>query len=215
MQNVVAVIFKNESEGFQAITELKNSATEEKSTVFQAALVKRTDKGFEVCDEFDTGLLTSNDTLIGGIIGGIVGILGGPIGVLLLGSAGALAGSALDTSDIVMGEAMFEIVADKMIEGEMALIAFANEEDESILDAKLGKFQGEIIRFDAAVVAAEVESAAELQEEMERQARAELRKTKKEEYKEKVEEKRAKINADMAVVKKTLNTDIKDLGKKE
>lgn len=211
MQNVVAVIFKNESEGFQAITELKNAAVEEKSVVFQAALVKRSDKGIDVCDQFDTGLITGNDTLVGGLMGAVLGILGGPIGVLLLGSAGALAGSALDTGDIVMSEAMFEVIADKMVDGELALIALTNEEDETILDGKLGKFQGEIIRFDAAVVAEEVEAAVNLQKDMENQARAELRKTKKEEHKQKIEEKRAKLNADLENVKKTLNTDVKDL----
>lgn len=213
MQNVLAVIFKTESEGFQAITEVRNAPTDEKSTVFQGALIKRTEKGFEVCDQFDTGLLTGDDMMIGGVVGGILGILGGPLGVLLLGSAGALVGSAFDAGDIEVSEAMFEVVADKMAEGELALIVLANEEDETVLDGILGKFQCEIIRFDAAVVAAEAEEAAKVQEELERQARQELRKAKKEEHKAKVEEKRAKMNADWAVVKQTLNTDVKDLMK--
>ena len=58
-----------------------------------------------------------------------------------------------------------------------------------------------IARFDAAVVAQEVETAREMQEEMARQAKADLRKQKKEDFKKKVEEKRNDLKAHFDSVK--------------
>ena len=57
------------------------------------------------------------------------------------------------------------------------------------------------MRFDAAVVAQEVDEAAKVEKEMARQARVELRKSKKDEFKQGVEEKRNKISADFAALK--------------
>ena len=101
MQNIIAAVFKNESEGFQAIAELKKQPVDEKAVVLQMALVKRDEKGFEICDRYDNGLLTSSETIIGGLMGGVLGRLGGPIGVLLMGSYGALLGSVADTTDVI------------------------------------------------------------------------------------------------------------------
>lgn len=207
MQNVIAAVFKNESEGFQAMTQLRQLPPSEQSAIFQMVLVKREESGIRVCDRFDSGINTSDDMLIGGLVGSLVGVLGGPIGVLLMGSYGMLAGSMLDVSDAFSGEALIETVAGKLLEGEVALIALAEEEDESYLDAQLSGFQVEIARFDAAVIADEVDEAVEMEKEMARQARQELRKTKKEDRKKKVDEKRAKLSADFGAFKAKFKKD--------
>ena len=84
----------------------------------------------------------------------------------------------------------------KMQDGEVAVIGLAFEEDEEVLDQRLGRFKTTIVRFDAATVAAEVEEAQQLADEMARQARKELRDEKKAVRKEKREEKKAKLSAD-------------------
>lgn len=193
MQNILAAVFKNESEGFQAITELKKMPMDEKTLVLQMALVQRDNQGIKVCDRYDSGLLTSSETVIGGLVGGFLGILGGPIGVLLMGSYGALLGSVADAGDVIGGEALLETVASKLAEGDTALIALTKEEDEAVLDGALGKFDCEIARFDAAVVAEEVDEAAKLEIEMARKARYDLRQAKLEDHKAAVEEKRSKF----------------------
>lgn len=195
MQNIVAVIFKVESEGYQAITELRNQPVVDQTTILQMALVKRTEQGLKVCDRFDSGIHTTDDMLVGGLVGSLVGILGGPLGVILMGSYGMLAGSLIDSGDAAMSEVLLETVAAKLIEGEIALIGLVDEADENCLDARLAKFENEIARFDAAVIAEEVEEAIEIQKDMEHQARARLRKEKSEERKKKIEEKRAKMAA--------------------
>ena len=93
MQNIVAVLFRNESEGFQAITELRQAAATDTYTILQMALIRRQGRAVSVCDSFDSGIQTGNNVMIGGLTGALIGILGGPVGVLLMGSYGMLAGS--------------------------------------------------------------------------------------------------------------------------
>ena len=114
MQNIITAIFKVESEGYQAITTLSQLPVTDASAILQMALVKREPNGISVCDTFDSGAHTTDDTLHCGLIGGLVGILGGPIGVLLSGSAGALIGSAVDAKDARNSASLIETVADKL-----------------------------------------------------------------------------------------------------
>ena len=202
MQNIVAVLFRNESEGFQAITELRQAAVADKYTILQMALIKRQGQSISVCDSFDSGIQTGNNVMIGGLTGALIGILGGPIGVLLMGSYGMLAGSLTGSAEAMDNAALIEMVSSKLLDGETALIALAEEAGEADLDARLGKFDVEIARFDAAVVAEEVEEAQKIQKEMDKMARKELREVKKAERKKNIEEKRAKISADFAAFKK-------------
>ena len=202
MQNVVAVLFKNESEGFQAITELRQKPATETCAILQMALIKRQGQAISVCDSYDSGIQSGNSAMIGGLMGGLVGVLGGPIGVLLMGSYGLLAGSLVGSAEAMDDVAMIEAVSNKLLDGETALIALAEEADEAEMDAVLRRFDVEIARFDAAVVAQEVEEAQQMQKEMDRQARKQLREAKKAERKKNVEDKRAKISADFAAFKK-------------
>lgn len=195
MQNVVVSVFKVESEGYQATTELKQNPGTDASFVVEGALVKKEAGSYKVLDSFDTGVYTSDDTMFGSVIGMCIGVLGGPIGVLLGGSIGALAGLSIDAEEAGTSASMIEQIIGKLDDDMVALIALVNEDNESILDSKLSKYETTIARFDAAVVAQEVEKANELQKEMERQAKAELRRQNKEEHKAKVDAKRNQMKA--------------------
>ena len=195
-QNIVVGLFEVESEAFQAMTELKQNPGTEDSYLTAAALVKKQNGTLSTMDSFDTGLHTTDDMAFGGLVGTLVGVLGGPIGVLLGGSYGMLVGSAMDAGDAVYGVSLLEQAASKMQDGDIAIIGLAFEENEEILDQKLGKFKTTIVRFDAAAVAAEVEEAQKMAVEMARQARKELRDEKKAARKEKREEKKEKLSAE-------------------
>ncbi len=201
MQNILVTIFNVESEGFQAITTLSKKAVSNDYAIMEMALVKKEGTNLSVCDSFSSGLRTTDDTAAGGLIGSLVGILGGPIGVLLCGSAGALTGSVIDAMDASDSASMIEKAASKIQDGETALIVLADEKAESALDSELGKYSSMTMRFDAAVIATEVEEACKIQREMERQAREKLREQKKDDYKKLIEEKRAKLTADFEGLK--------------
>ncbi len=201
MQNILAAIFEVESEGYQAITSLGKNPVSEKGTILQMALIKREGKGITICDSFDSGVHTSDDTIMGGLVGSMLGILGGPIGMLLMGSYGAMAGSIVDTADAVGSESLIEAVAAKLQDGTTALVALVDENDETELDNKLSVYKTEILRFDAAVIAGQVEEAQLMQREMQRQAREQLRVEKRADFQKTIEEKRAKLNADFEAFK--------------
>ena len=205
MQNIIAAIFEVESEGFQAITTLSKESVTKTSAILQMALVKREGNSITTLDSFNSGVHTTDDTMVGGLVGSLVGVLGGPIGVLLMGSYGLMAGSMIDAGDAIVDASLMEAVANKMQDGTVALIVLAEEEDEAVIDGKLSGLKAEIFRYDAAVIADEVAEARRMQIEMERQALEELRKTKKAEYKAKVDEKRAKLAADFEALKAKFN----------
>ena len=202
MECVISTIFKVESEGYQALTELKHQPVGEGLAVSQAALVKKVGNSFMLLDSFDTGAETANDTAIGGLVGGLVGIIGGPIGMLLTGSIGALVGSAIDSSDAVHNATLMEKVTEQFTEGEVAIIALAQELDSGAFERRMLKFStAGIVKEDAAEVAEEVRRAQEIQKEMEREAKKKLREEKKADHKQAVEERREKLKADFEGLK--------------
>ena len=81
------------------------------------------------------------------------------------------------------------------------------EANESEIDNKLVDFKVTIARFDAVVVADEVDQAIETEKEMERLARKELRAAKKEERKDKREAKKAELSAEFASFKSKFKKD--------
>ena len=196
MQNILAALFEKESEGFQAITELRQRPVADKYAILQMGLVRREGDEIRICDSFDSGSHTDEGAAIGGLLGGLVGVLGGPIGVLLMGSYGAMLGSTVGAVDTLDDAALLEMVASKLVDGEVALIALTDEEDESALDEFLSKFTVEIARFDAAAIAQEVDEAEDMKSEEARLAVKELRKARLKGYQGKIEDTREKIKAD-------------------
>ena len=198
MQNIITAIFKVESEGYQAITTLRQVPVTDNSAILQMSLVKKVGTGLSICDSFDSGIHSTNDTLIGGLVGSVVGMLGGPIGMLLMGSYGTLAGSLVDAGDSLGSASLIEKVAEKLQDGDMAMIALVDETNEAELDNALAGYKVTVARFDAVVIAEEVEEAQKIQKEMARQTRKQLRDAKKQERKEKREARREKIKSDFA-----------------
>ena len=186
--NVIVAVFKVESEGFQALSELRQAAAGESYFVSAAALLKKDKNVCNYLDGFDTGVQTENDALLGGLIGMTIGILAGPLGVLLGGSYGALIGSTVDVGDAAFGLSMLDQIADKLDDGMVALVALAEEETEDALNAKLSAFDTTIARFDAEVVADEVDRAYEKQFEMARQAKMQIREERRAELRKELEE---------------------------
>ncbi|MDE7273912.1 MAG: DUF1269 domain-containing protein [Lachnospiraceae bacterium] len=202
MENVVMVLFDVESEAYQALSELKRDAVNPLYTISQMELVKKMNGRILPCDGFDSGVDTRDDAVMGGLIGGLVGILGGPLGILLSGSIGALIGNVKDTFDAEKNISMLEYVSEKAKENQAALIALLQETDEMHFDRRLSKFRTEILRWDAAIIAIEVEEAENLEREMQKQARDRMRSEKKEEFRQNIDEARNKIHADMEALKR-------------
>lgn len=201
MLNIVVSIFEVESEGFQAITELRNQQGLITSFMPEAVLIKKEQGTYKVLDGFNISDSAGGATVSGGLIGMCVGILGGPLGMILGGGIGALVGAGADADDAVDTLSILEQMIKKLDNDTIAIIGLAEEENESEIDNVLSKYKTLIARFDAAVVEHEVEKAEELEKEMQNLAKLEMRKQKKEEHEAKVEERRNKMKARVAAAK--------------
>lgn len=179
MLNIVGALFAKESEAREAMADLTRAPEINGTTIYQLSLVKRTDGVLKLCDNFTSDALKSDGTIKGSLIGGLMGILTGPIGMLLGSATGALLGTANDLDNKDDSAALIEQAAQKLEEGDIALIALADEKKEDVLDHALVKYNTVIVRYDAAVIAKELEEAEKMQAEMARQARAMLRSAKK------------------------------------
>ena len=191
MENVVASIFHIESEAFQAFSELKQFRQTENTKLAQASIVKAENGVINVKDSFDIMDSLGDDYFEGGLIGSLIGILGGPLGVLFGFAAGGAIGASVGSDKELAKSALITTVSNKLTNGEVAIIALVQENDESVLNAIFEKYQ--VARWDVATVAAEIESALKIQIDLEHQAKARLIADKKEARREKFDKLKANI----------------------
>lgn len=166
MYNIVGAMFASEAEAREAMTALSETPEINGTNILQMSLVKRQDGELKLCNNFTSDNLKSHDTVKGGLIGGLIGVLGGPLGMLLGGATGALLGKASDSDNKVDSKTLIEQAAQKLEEGDLALIMMVDETDEGILDHMLVKYNDVVIRYSADVIAKEVEDAEKKAKEM-------------------------------------------------
>ncbi|MCR4602837.1 MAG: DUF1269 domain-containing protein [Prevotella sp.] len=201
MDNVLTAIFKVESEGYQAFAEIQDNLKSELFFVPQMALMKYDLGHLLTLSSYESPLLEDGKTFGGGLFGSLVGILGGPIGMLLCGTTGAVMGFASSRADSQAAKSLLVSVCEKLQEGTVAIVALTREDDESYLDSILTKFDTIVIRRSAVFVAEEVAEAKRMEDDMQRQLRAQLRAEKKEVITEAIQQKCDKIKADFEAFK--------------
>ena len=206
MENIVVSIFRVESEAFQAFSELKQFGQTENTKLAQVSIVKNEDGIIKVKDSFDLMNSFGSDYFEGGLIGSLIGILGGPLGVLFGFAVGGTIGSSIDLDKELANSALITTVSENLINGEVAIIALVQENDESVLNAIFDKYQTTIARWDIATVSAEVESALQIQQDLAHQAKARLIADRKEARHEKFD----KLKADIKEKFDKLKADIKE-----
>ncbi len=167
-ENLLIVNYKNESDAYQAFSELETLS--DYYFIDQAAIVKKENGEYVVKEEYDGGLKTADDTLKGGLIGSLIGILGGPVGVLLGGSVGATIGGIKDTADILKEFDLADYAYAHIGEGETVLILLADEKGNSALNDQLNAFDVTIKRTSVPAVVKELERAAEYEAQREKLA---------------------------------------------
>lgn len=193
MENVVVSVFTVESEAFQAFTELRKMPMGEGYTVIEAGLLKNKDGITTMEDAFGMRAADAGE-MKGIVIGSLAGILGGPLGVLLGASYGAIVGSTVDTAAAVDNFSAIEVLARKLYDGEVAIIALVQEE-EPAFDAAFAKFQTTTIRYDAADILDDVDRAYEIQADLSNQAVQQIRAERKADWEARREERRADLKA--------------------
>ena len=160
-ENLLIVNYKNESDAYQALTELET--LNDYYFIDQAAIVKKENGEYVVKEEYDSGVKTADDTVKGGLIGGLLGLLGGPVGILLGGGAGAAIGGIKDTADFLKDFDLADYAFAHIGEGETVLLLLADEKGNAALNEKLNAFDVTIKRASVSAVENELKRAAELQ----------------------------------------------------
>lgn len=161
----------------------------------EAALIKNVDNSIEVLDAFSAEAVDGGLTA-GIVIGSLVGVLGGPIGIILGAAMGAQVGSISDAGRALDIYSAVAVVASKIYEGEIAIVALVGEE-EPAFDAVFANFKTTTIRFDAADIADDVERLYELEAEISEQVVQEVKADRKAAREDRHTERRAKIKSQL------------------
>ncbi|WP_087974948.1 DUF1269 domain-containing protein [Oceanobacillus rekensis] len=175
MEKITISVFKIESEAYQALSKMRlHTGYQETLKFSQVALLKKSASQIHWKDGFDTGVVTNNDTWKGGLIGGVVGVLGGPLGILLGMGVGTLAGAVKDTHDAKEESGIVKYVSTHMQEGDIAIIAVIEEENEELFNRMLSEFDAVTVRHDPETVEKEVEHAKEVEKKLQKRAEEEM-----------------------------------------
>lgn len=133
-------------------------------------------------DAFDASEKINSGMLTGGLIGGLLGIIGGPLGMLLVGSLGALIGGNVKAAESVGEGTLWATVTERLVDGDVAIIALVQESSEDVLNDFFNQFGDTTVsRWDDVVVQKEVQEALEVQKDLAIKARADLKAKKAEE----------------------------------
>ena len=153
--NVIVVQFDEPSKAYQALSELNRMGSEGKVDVKSAVLLERRKDGTvqtpEGADNAAGYYLAS-----GGLIGLLVGALGGPVGMLLGGSIGAMAGSIGELDRADDQDVALQTIGERIQPGSPALVAEVTEPAEEVIDKAMATLGGKVTRRPASDVYAEV-----------------------------------------------------------
>ena len=137
IENIFAAIFEDESEAYQAFTEIKNHMLTKNYIIPHMLLIKKAGNRIIPCDGYDAKAY-SNDTELGG---------------------------ALDANDLKKAASLITKVSEIFKDGDVGLIAIMQENEGGEFERELTKFKTVIHQKDAAEVAVEVAEAAEFHKE--------------------------------------------------
>ncbi len=192
--SVVVVSFDEDSKAYEALTSLKELDSQRQLELRAAAVVVRDNDGKvinkeEIGESFGVGIAT------GGLIGLLIGIIGGPLGVLIGGATGLMAGSLFDLDEeFDTGSALSQISHSVKV-GHTALVAEVSEPSPEVLDSDMARLSGKVLRHPVNEVEAEIAAAEEPQHAAAKDARKRLHKESHEQHQEKVDAKIAQLKA--------------------
>ena len=141
-QNVVILSFAEESKTYQALSELKALAAEQRVQLVNAAVVQRDGSGqLRIKDGASDGA-TATGPVTGTLVGALVGLLAGPLGVLLGSASGALIGSAVSIDKAQDRLSVLDQMMQAMPGGSTSLIATVGEYANEVVNGLAERLGG-------------------------------------------------------------------------
>jgi uncharacterized membrane protein len=200
--NVLVVSFgedpKNDTNAYEALTELKQLDAQGQIEIAGAAVVTR-----DPDDHIDVKSEVANEPFVGtasgSVIGLLIGIIGGPLGVLLGGTYGMLVGSLFDIDDAETTDSVLREISDEVHTTRTAVLAQVTEQSPEVIDAAMARLGGDVMRRPVFEVEQEIAATQEAQREADREAREQRRKARLEKSKvdahAKAEELKSKLHS--------------------
>lgn len=174
-QNVLVLSFAEESKAYQALSELKAAAAQQRVQLQSAAVVQRDAQGIlSVKDGASDGSISSTP-LTGSLIGALVGLFMGPLGMLLGTASGALIGGAVAMDKAHDRLSVLDQLMQAIPAGSTALIATVDELAVEVVNSLAANLGGSVLRRPLVAVKVELEAQAEAQAAATKEARRVLR----------------------------------------
>lgn len=189
-ENMLMVTFNNLEDAKKVYEKFKKANNDSNCNyqVLQTVLVKNEDDNIKVLDQHTEVFNELGKTMIGGITGVVLGVLIGPFAGFVLAGVGAMIGSGFDITEQSESESMLYQMYSRIYEGDIAILAIVQEENELEINSSIGHLAKNIYRWDAAEIREEAEYAAEVKENLIKEAREQMKKKKSEKRKEKIDE---------------------------
>ena len=187
-QNVVILSFAEESKTYQALSELKALAAEQRVQLVNAAVVQRDGAGqLRIRDGASDGATTTGP-VTGTLVGALVGLLAGPLGVLLGSASGALIGSAVSIDKAQDRLSVLDQMMQAMPGGSTSLIATVGEYANEVVNGLAERLGGTVLRRPLSAVQAEVDAQSEAHAAAAKEARRVLREKQSDEWRDKFDD---------------------------
>ena len=184
-ENFFAVIFEEQSEAYQAFDEMKAHINNKKNYVIpRMVLVEKSEGKLNICEGCDARCRVTS-TALGSLFGMVVGLLGGPLGVVLGGAAGGF-------------------ISNNIQDGEIALIALVQENQDGSFEKEFAKYKTAILKKDAAQVAVEVEDAMDINEKLDEMEKERECHDKMDAFKEKIGRRRKRLKSEFQTLRESL-----------
>lgn len=144
MNQLIAVVFDNESAALEGMRALKDLHKEGGVSLYAYAIVMKDETGkVSVKQTADKG---PAGTILGMLVGALVGVLAGPAGLPVGGYAGSLMGLLFDLGQFGVDLKFFDHVSKVLTAGKAAVLAEVEESWTSLLDERMGKHGGTVYR---------------------------------------------------------------------
>ena len=170
MENIVIATFDDTNTALQGLRELQQLDDAGKLRLRDAAVVERRPDGtWRIADEAEEPAFGA--TVAGGLLGALVGVLTGPLGLLLGGAAGLMAGEGIDVTEDEARELIHEAMIRRVPPGTTALVGDVDEPVSHPLDDAMAKLGAQMTRWPREEVQAELEGTAEATDAGRRESR--------------------------------------------
>lgn len=206
MNKILVATFGTEKAAFEGLSALKDLHRDGDITLYASSVIAKDPQGaVSVRQAADSGPV---GTLVGLVTGGLIGLLGGPAGVAVGAYVGGFGGLMYDLFNAGLSGDFVDEVSGALIPGTVAVVADMDETWVTPVDTRLGELGGTIFRrYPGDVMDDELTRESEAASKELEQLNAELRQSTgeaKANVEAAIEQQRAKVDALVARIEKTL-----------